>query len=100
MGEIYGSRVDATGTVLDPSGIAIATGSDGGAFPSIASDGTNALVAFIVPRVDQASLHVARVDASGAVLDPSPVPLPISGLESAVWAVVAIAVALGECADA
>jgi hypothetical protein len=64
-GALRGARVSATGTVLDPAGIAITEtflNSD-----SLAFDGTNAIVTW---RVSTGSLRLARLTPAGEVLDP------------------------------
>jgi hypothetical protein len=68
--EIYGARVEMTGTVLDTAGIGITTGYDeGGAEPAVAFDGTNYLVAWTKMGVGLDDIYGARVSKSGAVLD-------------------------------
>lgn len=44
--DIYGSRIEANGTVVDAAGIAISTAADQQVRPDVASDGTNWLVAW------------------------------------------------------
>jgi hypothetical protein len=69
--DIYGVRVDRSGTVLDPDSIAIATGTDGRYEPAIASDGMNYMVAWTEEVGDSAyDIHGARVSAGGILLDP------------------------------
>lgn len=70
--DIYGARVAKDGSILDKTGIAIATGptaSQSG--PAIAFDGTNYLVTWTdTPTVTgDGDIHGARVTPSGAVLD-------------------------------
>jgi hypothetical protein len=71
LSDVYGARVDATGSVLDPAGIAIAATASR-SFQSIASDGTNAVVTYRAGN----TLRAARVSSSGVVLDPRGVALP------------------------
>ena len=75
--DVYGTRVDAAGSVVDPAGIRVAAGGD---VPSVASDGGSVLVAYQA-REGTAGSRAARVDASGAVLDPAGVALPAPGLD-------------------
>ena len=69
-GDIYGARVDTSGIVLDPSGIAICDESRYQRTPSVGSDGTSYLIVWTDNR-DGAYPHIrgARVDTSGMVLD-------------------------------
>ncbi len=65
--DIYGTRVDQFGTVLDPARIAISTAVDWSRDPSVAFDGTNYLVVWEhTPR----KIYGARVSQAGVVLDP------------------------------
>jgi hypothetical protein len=65
---IYGTRVDASGNVLDAGGIMISSGPDYELSPSVAFDGTNYLVVWV--DGGDYDIHGARVAPSGAVLDP------------------------------
>ena len=73
--EIYGARVDSTGTVVDPSGIAIATlampTSDFKSEPTVTHDGDSFVVAWEDHRVDLylSDIHGARVSDTGTLLD-------------------------------
>jgi hypothetical protein len=55
---IYGTRIDTTGTILDPDGISIIEGSG----PVIAFDGTNYFIAY-------SSVKGVLIDTLGSVLD-------------------------------
>ncbi len=71
----YGARVTVDGTVLDPSGIYLGYTPMTNASPSVASDGTNFLVAFCASALDSNSvwgasdIHGTLVSAEGTVLD-------------------------------
>jgi hypothetical protein len=70
--DVYGARVAPDGTVLDPGGIPIATGTGTQAGPRVAFDGTNYLVTWRDTRTGAANeeVYAARVTTSGTVLDP------------------------------
>ena len=80
IGGVTGSRVSATGQVLNPSGLVIDGNvgtSDG--FPSVAWNGTNWFVAYM-SDYDAAtgtyggqSIYVKRVSAAGAILNANPI---------------------------
>jgi hypothetical protein len=61
---VRGARVNASGTVLDPAGIAIPTPR---LDPTVASDGVN----FLVAGWDMGPVRGSRVTPGGAALDPS-----------------------------
>lgn len=69
--DVYGARVDPSGNVLDPAGIAIAAAPDCQKFPGVAFGGGQYLVVWQDHREGPASLYGARVDPSGRVLDRS-----------------------------
>jgi hypothetical protein len=73
--DIYGARVTADGKVLDPSGIAIATGTGSQVAPSIAFDGQGYLVVWGDDRNGTSDIYGARVKTTGAVVDPRGLPL-------------------------
>jgi len=68
--DIYGARVSAGGSVLDPSGIAISTAADDQGYPQIVFDGTNYLVVWQDNRGGSYDIYGTRVSAGGNVLDP------------------------------
>jgi len=68
--DIYGARVSAAGSVLDPSGIAISTEAGDQNYPAVASDGTRFLVAWQDLRSGTFSdLYAAQVTPSGEAPD-------------------------------
>jgi hypothetical protein len=71
--DIYGARVDSSGSVLDASGIPICTATGNDFRPALAYDGTNYLVAWWDERNGSSSpdIYAARVSAAGALLDAS-----------------------------
>ncbi|NOR16551.1 T9SS type A sorting domain-containing protein [candidate division WOR-3 bacterium] len=77
--DIYGARVDQAGNVLDPTGIAIATGANGQHFPSITFDGTNYLVVWHDYNTSppEYQIYGARVDQTGNVLDTTGIAISV-----------------------
>ncbi|HTN52066.1 MAG TPA: hypothetical protein VML50_06655, partial [Anaeromyxobacter sp.] len=77
--DVYGARVAADGTVLDPAGFAI---SDTVAFeghPAVAGCAGGWRVAWEDHRHGQPDVFAARVDPGGAVLDPAGIPVATGG---------------------
>jgi hypothetical protein len=69
---IYGSRVDTSGTALEPSGIAISTESEWQSYPAIAFADTTFLVAWVDERsAIVQEIYGARITTQGVVLDPT-----------------------------
>jgi phosphoribosylformylglycinamidine (FGAM) synthase PurS component len=70
--DIYGSRVNQAGTVLDPDGIAISTAAYFQWSAAVSFDGTNFLVVWDDRRNnDTSDIYGARVSQAGTVLDPA-----------------------------
>ena len=70
--DIYGSRIDQDGIVLDPSGITISDAAEEQDGPSIAFDGTNYLVTWYDQRsgIDY-DIYGTLLDTGGTVLNPT-----------------------------
>lgn len=73
---IYGVRISAAGSVLDPAPIAISTAPNGQSNPSVAFDGTNYLVTWLDLRnqitptgVPSPDIYGTRVTTAGVLLD-------------------------------
>lgn len=73
--DVYGARVGPAGAMLDPDAIPIATAAGAQASPVVAWDGLEWVVAWEDGRDGLLDVHVTRVAADGAVLDPEGVPL-------------------------
>ncbi len=69
--DIYGTRVDVSGVVLDPGGFAVSTAALMQHWPAVAYDGANYVIAWEDKRSGSCDTYAARVNSSGAVIDPS-----------------------------
>ena len=67
--DLYGSRISAAGSVLNPTGIPISTATNIQRNPDVAYNGTNYLVAWEDLRTGGANIDAARVSTAGTVLD-------------------------------
>jgi hypothetical protein len=70
--DIYGTRVDALGAVLDPAGLAISTATNEQSEPAVAFGGTQYFVAWQDKRSGVAfDIYGSRVTTDGDVLEPA-----------------------------
>lgn len=67
--DIYGTRINQAGIVLDPDGIAISTATNYQWNPSLIFDGINYFVVWDDRRNDYGDLYGARVNQAGVVID-------------------------------
>jgi hypothetical protein len=75
--DIYAARVTPSGTVLDPTGIAIATGASNDVQPDVSFGGGTFLVVWTSTTDVDSDVLGTRVDRSGAVLDPAGIPIGV-----------------------
>ncbi|HET9987681.1 MAG TPA: hypothetical protein VFQ65_04160, partial [Kofleriaceae bacterium] len=80
--DIYGSRIDATGTILDT--IAISTASGVQSQPQVASNGSAFLVTWTDGRNADTDIYATRVTGAGVVQDPSGIAI-YSGTRVQEW---------------
>jgi hypothetical protein len=88
--DIYGTRVSAAGSVLDPTGIAISTAADWQSVPAVAWDGTSFLVVWRDHRSGsffEPDIYGARVSGTGSVLDPTGIAISTATDEQSLPAV-------------
>jgi hypothetical protein len=69
--DIYGVRVDAQGTVLDPLGIAISSAVNNQTSPAAVYDGQSYFVVWQDQRGATSDIYGARVNLAGQVIDPA-----------------------------
>jgi len=71
--DIYGTRLDVSGSVLDPAGIAISTEVEDQSFPDVAYGLGKYFVVWNDERAEDgfSQIYGARVDSSGIVRDPA-----------------------------
>jgi hypothetical protein len=68
--DIYGARVNVSGTVLDPGGIPISTAPGYQRHPCVASNGNDFLVVWQDERSGSTDIYGSRLDQNGLVQDP------------------------------
>lgn len=68
--DIYGARMEVSGSLLDPYGFAISTVTAEQSSPAVAFDGTNYMVAWQDMRTGTHTIFCSRISASGDVIDP------------------------------
>lgn len=74
--DIMGTRVDTTGTILDPAGIAICDQADYQGYPVAGTDGNNYLAVWHDSRNGPTwDVYAARIDSAGAVIDTTALPV-------------------------
>jgi hypothetical protein len=73
--DIYGTRVDQNGTVLNSAGIPISTAADYQYFPDVSFDGTNYMVVWQDQRSGEYDIYGSRVDQDGIVLNSPGIPI-------------------------
>jgi hypothetical protein len=66
--DIFATRIDGAGRVLDPVGFPVATDPNNQLYPSVGWNGRSFLVAWVDQR--DSSIRAARVTSDGKVLDP------------------------------
>jgi len=76
--DIYGSRVAADGSVLDPAGIPISIGGQDESMPFLTSNGSEYLIAWHENRNGSYDIFGSRVAADGSVLDGAGIPISTS----------------------
>ncbi len=77
--DIHGARLEASGLVLDPDGIAIATADGTQIAPRVAWNGEVYLVVWKDDRLGRAAIFATRVAPDGAVLDPDGIRVAAPG---------------------
>jgi hypothetical protein len=80
--DIYGTRVNQNGEVLDPTGIPISTATNNQQYPSVAFDGTNYLAVWQDKRAGYPDIDIygTRINQAGTILDPDGIPVSTAQL--------------------
>jgi hypothetical protein len=79
--DIYGTRVNFSGVVLDTAGIAISTATHEQGHPSVTFDGTNYFVVWDDYRIRTRGIYGARVTQEGTVLDTSGICISLAPID-------------------
>ena len=77
--DVFASRLDQAGHVIDPDGIAVSMAASNQMGPAAASDGAEYLVVWAESRNRAFGIYAARIEASGALIDREPIPICTSG---------------------
>ena len=74
--DIYATRVNQSGVVLDSTSIAVSTGADAEYYPTVAFDGTNYLVVWGDERNSwRDDIYGTRISSAGVILDSAGIPI-------------------------
>ncbi len=76
--DIFGLRVDTSGSVIDTTVIAISVAADSQRFPALAFDGTNYLVVWQDKRFGDYDVFGTRISQTGQVLDTSGLQIAVA----------------------
>jgi hypothetical protein len=79
--DVFAARVSSTGSLLDPSPVAITTAPGDQANPAVAFAGGNFLIAWPDHRSGDSRVFGARVNLAGAVLDPNGIAISVNSSE-------------------
>jgi hypothetical protein len=79
--DLYGSRIDINGTVLDPTGIAVSTADSTQDACTVAFNGSIYFVVWQDKRNGTHDIYGARITVNGNVLDPDGIPIAIGASE-------------------
>jgi hypothetical protein len=77
--DVYGTRVNVYGGVVDPAGILITSGANTQIAPAVASDGNDFLVVWQDSRFGTPDIMGRRVQADGTTLDPTALVIYVGG---------------------
>lgn len=80
--DIFGGRTDGTGAPLDGEGFLLSRGGRQQERPSVASDGTDYLIAYsVISDGSDWDVYAARISATGELLDAGAIPLGTSAYQ-------------------
>jgi len=76
--DIMGTRVDTTGMILDPAGIAVCDDADYQGYPAAGTDGSDYLAVWHDSRNGPTwDVYAARIDSAGALIDTTALPVRV-----------------------